>query len=324
MSYAPRIDNIDKNYLMNGGMDLFQRAFGSAISLGTSFAYQTADRWSLQYAGTFSGAPTSISSSSVPNNDSKYSILFNANASVISSEIDMRQRLESIISAELSSQMVSIGFWINSESPSHAVLEIYQPQGLDNWTTSSLIYTQTKAFTVGGWQLVTFDGITLPATQNGLEIRIRLNNWTVLAALKNVWISQIGFTKTATFDGFNRHGGTLMSEIRACQRYYEKSYDIETNPATVTNNGAGQWFAIPNLTNSLYDFEFESRKRAVPAVVFYSPVNGATGVAYNNASGNISASAGVTGERSVSIATTGGAGGALSNYVAHFTADAEL
>lgn len=280
MEFAPRIDNIDKNYLINGSMDLFQRFISpapfSGVSLTTSFAYLNADRWAQKYVAAGMGAtPATCSSTTVPNTLSKYSMNWIVTPTTTNAEVDMYQRIESNISRELSGQVVSFGLMVNSPSASQIIMELYVPQGPDNYTTETLVYTQTVAFAVGSWQQVKFENITLPSTVFGLEVRFRLTNWTLLSGPYNVYLTQFGLTRTPVFDGFNRHGGSLMTEISACHRYYEKSYNLEVNPGTVTNDGN---FYQPAGGLTFLTIPFKAYKRASYLLTPYSPDSGNPGV----------------------------------------------
>lgn len=323
MIFAPRIDNIDKNYLMNGGMDLFQRFISpapfSGVSLTTSFSYLNADRWAQQFVAAGMGAtPATCSSTTVPNQLSKYSLNWIVTPISTNAEMDMYQRIEALVASELSGQVVSIGLMINSPSASQMTMELWVPQGPDNYTTESMIYTQTVAFTVGSWQQVKFENITLPSTVNGLEVRFRLSNWTLLSGPYNVYMTQFGLMKNSTFDGFNRFGGHITTEIYSCQRYFEKTYNFEVNPGTVT---ATPIFKA-NISNNggLMGEPYKVPKRIPPSVTLYNPNTGSAGQVVTFGSGNIAATP-VANDTVwltfVSVSTS------TSGYY-HYTADAEL
>lgn len=281
MIFAPRIDNIDKNYLINGGMDYWQRFISpapfSGVSMTTSWTYLNADRWAQQYVAAGMGAtPASCSSLTVPNQLSKYSMNFIVTPTMTSAEVDMRQRIEARFASELSGQVVSFGFMINSPSATQMIMELWTPQGPDNYTTENMIYTQTVAFPTGSWQQVKFENITLPSVVNGLEVRFRLTNWTGLSGPYNVYVTQFGLIKNSTFDGFNRHGGTVVTELRSCLRYFEKSYNLEVNPGTITNDG-NYYQPLGGLT--FLTIPFKEYKRG-PSIFItpYSPDTGTAGV----------------------------------------------
>ena len=128
-------------------------------------------------------------------------------------------------------------------------------------------------------------------------------------------------------------------ELSMCQRYYEKSYDVETAPGTSTNRG---WIGLsdPSINPVCHHNTYYSiRKRAIPTVVLYD-LDGTAGKIYvqhaadnyNNAivaaaAENISES----GFGKVVVEDAEGQGLALGTNPAgdtminfHYTADAEL
>ncbi|RZK28371.1 MAG: hypothetical protein EOO61_22145 [Hymenobacter sp.] len=66
----------------------------------------------------------------------------------------------------------------------------------------------------------------------------------------------------------------LETEMRMCQRYYEKSYPY-TSVAGSTNGGNqnARW-TIMYSSNNAWGFMFAIEKRAIPSVTFYNPTSG--------------------------------------------------
>jgi hypothetical protein len=72
-----------------------------------------------------------------------------------------------------------------------------------------------------------------------------------------------------------------------CQRYYEKSYNIDVAPGTVT--GVGK-VAVPASGTSnnravMLNIRFKVTKRATPSLAIYSPATGASGKLRDETSG---------------------------------------
>ena len=67
----------------------------------------------------------------------------------------------------------------------------------------------------------------------------------------------------------------IASELVACQRYYEKSYDQGTAPGTATTTGIVYFRS--NGTNHLECVPFKVTKRGTPNVTLYNPNSGASG-----------------------------------------------
>lgn len=123
---------------------------------------------------------------------------------------------------------------------------------------------------------------------------------------------------TATSFDYRPYG----TELALCQRYYEKSYDLNTVPGTA--DVAGCAYTISTSWNTAYfNNVFKVTKRTTPTFTAYSTNNGATGVAsINNTSTNVAINAGNsigTNGYSFYISNNGNYGA-----FAHWTASAEL
>jgi hypothetical protein len=118
----------------------------------------------------------------------------------------------------------------------------------------------------------------------------------------------------------------LQQELALCQRYYEKTYDPDTNPGTVTTNGALESPSTVNASGGApvqWPYKVEKRS-ASPTIVIYSRNSGTSGKCYD-----------VTGNADVNAASalSGMSGVQLNNSAAitvghfvdfHATADCDL
>jgi hypothetical protein len=237
-SLSPRIDNIDKNYIQNGGMDFFQRSHN--LLLTTSNVYATADRFQQYIAGAWTTAPTSSRSTSVPNKLSKYSLAHVGMATDGTATSTISQFMESIMVQELSSQLASFGMWVSSDTngPNSVTITVEVPTAVDTFTTTTVFTTVVAPITqAGGWQFISIPGMTFPDVSNGLAIRAVFSGW-VAASTGTLLTTQWCLNEGPLAGNFVRHGRNYAGELAACQRYYEKSYDTDTDPGTVTSNGA--------------------------------------------------------------------------------------
>jgi len=120
------------------------------------------------------------------------------------------------------------------------------------------------------------------------------------------------------------------TELVRCQRYYEKSYNVATAPATASAVGA-MWYYIAAVTSgdTYATISFKVNKRSNPIVTFYG-YSGGSGKASQNSNGaDLAASSAVSslpGESSVRVQNS--SGGALapggSCLGMHYVADARL
>jgi len=255
---TPRIDKIDKNYLINGAFDFFQRNTGS-VTIGGGFSYQTADRWAIGYnAGGGITSQTSARSATVPNGSVKYSIKLSANAPTSAGNMLIRQRIEAANARELSGQIVNLSVWVRSESASQVRLDVSTPTVEDNFTSTTLVSNTFKTVTVGtSWQLVTFEDITIPAAANmGLQITLSVENFTITGLIKDHYMSQVMLNVGDKVADFARAGVSIAGELQLCQRYYEY------NPNQIAIYLAGSGTGYTGIS-----YPYKVTKRATPTLV---------------------------------------------------------
>jgi hypothetical protein len=86
----------------------------------------------------------------------------------------------------------------------------------------------------------------------------------------DLWGVQLEYGSTATpFQ--TASGGSIQGELAMCQRYFEKSYDQATAPATATSTGlfnsTGNLVATTGTIGT--GLIYKVTKRTAPSVVFY-------------------------------------------------------
>ena len=88
----------------------------------------------------------------------------------------------------------------------------------------------------------------------------------------NFSLSQVQFELGSASDFKNK---SIQQEIKACQRYFCKTYDLATDPGTITNIGSHQWEerGITQLADRPHLFPVTMR--TPPTVTIYSPATGA-------------------------------------------------
>lgn len=165
----------------------------------------------------------------------------------------------------------------------------------------------------------------------------------------NTNISQVGLffqylpTSTAGandwFDvtGIQLEKGTLATpfevrpfalEIQLCQWYYEKSYNIEDKPGTVTVSGANMNAPEFRTIGSTYNpciLPYKVTKRTIPTVLIYNPSTGTLNSVYNSSTTySINLSIVYTTTNGILNITLVSAPSNNNGITFHFTADAEL
>lgn len=117
----------------------------------------------------------------------------------------------------------------------------------------------------------------------------------------------------------------IVTELRLCQHYYEKSYNISVIPGTITQ--AGESAGVQSNNTSIISLQnpFVTTKRATPSITWYSPGTGAINniYRYSAASDHAVVATTSTGQRVTGWPSIGG-GPVGTEWGAHWTANAEL
>lgn len=346
------------NIIRNGNFDLWQR--------GTSFTMNTANAGQFWMDGFRNGSPSTgvagvTQNTSVPTvaqsaYASRYSVrlaVATADASISAAErYDFYQTVEGQDYAQIVGRQVTLSFWVKSKIKTgihcvafHAIGENgyyvaeYTINSADTWEKKTITLTlnptgtpvldNTAALRIM-WALAAGSnyqgtastwgsGNTISATSN------QVNGFD--STLNEFYITQVMLNTGSVAQTFARSGISIDSEVQRAQRYYEKSYALDTMPGTATTNGAHNVHSISSAATRV-TIPFATRKRAAPTMTYYSRIDGASGNFYDATSGlNRGITATSAGESSASLNVT-----STNAYVAnsgdilegHWTADADL
>ena len=206
--------------------------------------------------------------------------------------------------------------WTNSANvrtvtaPAGGVEQVIE--GINLFTgTYTLSWTGTATATVAG-NAVT-NGATVSITGN-VDTTVRFSSGTFsLAQLEPG-------TRSTPFE--RRSYG---QELQLCERYYEKSYNLNAVPGTNVGPATGEWVSVTVNTADYNDFgrcTFRTRKRTSPTMSIWS-TDGTANAARQQDASNVTALVRTTfNETSGSFGCSGATGGYYHRL--HFTASAEL
>lgn len=340
-----------KNLLKNANFTLWQR--------GTSFATiadgtYTADRFVYLKSGAMvhtvsrdTDVPT-VSQSGVLSNYSLKLDCTTADASIAAGDYcRVSQRIEGYDWARVAQQDFVLTFWVKasktgtycvafrnsgadrsfvaeytisvantwekktinvSASPSAGTWDYTNGVGLEvAWTLAGGSTYQTTA---GAWQ-----------TGNYFATSNQVNGTDDVA--NNFWLAQVQLELGSTASAFEIK--TIDKEVEECQRYYEKSYVLETAPGTATFvNSYGFRAAQADFTISI---QFQTRKAKAPTVTLYNPNSGSSGT-WRDGTASADKGAvveGAAGAGTMSFCMENGASTTAGNKIyGHWTASAEL
>jgi len=349
-----------RNRIINGDMRIDQANAGAAASVSVTGQVYSVDQWLIRgtaSAGVFSAQQ---STSTPPAGFTNFLRITTttADASPASgSGYFFSQFIEGLNCQDLQfgsagAKTITISFWVRSSltgSFSGAVWNMAANRCYPfSFTISSASTWEQKTITIvgdttGTWLTDTGIGLRLSFDMgNGSTFRGTAGAWTGTSNIIGVTSAvRVISTLSATFDltGVQLEVGSAATpfevrdyatELVRCQRYYEKSYNVATAPATATSVGAMWYYIAAVASGDVYaSISFKVNKRSNPIVTFYG-YSGGSGKASQNSNGaDLAASSAVSslpGESSVRVQNS--SGGALapggSCLGMHYVADARL
>ena len=345
------------NLVYNGAMQVAQR--GTSETGITNSGFYTADRWKtfISALGTWTQTIETEGPTGSGFSKSLKMECTTADSSPAASDyLIVEQRLEGqdlqgLKKGSSAAESLTISFSVKSDTTGTYILTLFDS---DNTRFVCGAYTISVADT---WEnkSITFAGDITGAFDN--DNAGSLNVWFWLGAgsdrssgtLQTAWGASVdanlavGQTNLAAatsnywqVTGVQLEMGTVATsfehkpfgvELAECQRYYEKSYNVDVVPGTSTNAGVHQEVGGSDTSgNTASAVAFAVNKRAAPTITFYSStgVQGNWRYFRNGASGETTASAPFVGETRMRADVVSGAAWTVVGVRGHFVADAEL
>jgi hypothetical protein len=266
------------NPVINGGFDIWQR--------GTSFAMSSAgysaDRW---YQSARSGETISRQTTSDSTNLPfiQYCARVARDSGNTSTDaIRIVTLFESVNSIPFAGKTVTLSFYARRGANFSSASNVLTAQlATGTGTDQNLLaggYTGT-AYPIGDnvtltttWQRFTLTG-TVASTATELTLLFYFVPVGTAGAADYFEITGVQLDVGSVALPFRRTGGTIQGELAACQRYYQKSYEQGTAPATNTTNGAID-YAVGTATTSPLGIPiiFPVTMRIAPTVTPYDNV----------------------------------------------------
>lgn len=279
---ADRIDRLEKNYLINGAFDFWQRGgVATSVATTTTSSYSAQDRWKVQHTGSFTGTPALSRDTTTPDTMVPFSMKHTFQRNASTAVLTYEQRCESYMIQELSTiNFASFSVWVNAPVAGSLRLTLLTPTARDNHASQNQQYQSTVTIpSTSAWNLITFPAIAIPsAVQLGLAVRVEY----VVASgtdggVQSFWMTRAMFNPGKICSDYTRYAMFFDQEYLACMRYYEKSKDHDldlTGSVGQSGNGLTGYRHIFTPTASAqvlrYSERFRVIKRTTPGVVVYS------------------------------------------------------
>ncbi len=307
-----------RNRIINGAMSIDQRNVGAAqtITAAAALAY-TVDRW---YAYCTGANVTGQRVAGTGNNQHAYR--FTGAASVTA--IGFGQRIETINCFDLSNSIATLSVELANSLLTTVSWTAYYATTTDTFgTLASPTRTSfaTGSFTVTSTLTRYSTQISVPAAATtGIEIV-----FTVGAQTSGTWtIDNVQFEAGSVATSFERRPFGL--EVASCQRYYQKTYDLEVALGTAGVPGHVNWNWGTMATFATCTIYNKVTMRAAPTITTYRVGDGViNGYTYWGGSSDINATGTLNGfTLGTNTITWGMDGTGRTNIVFHYIAAAEL
>lgn len=230
-----------KNYLINGGMDIWQR--------GTSFTASgvyTADRWynGSNTAQTFSRQTTS-DTTNLPS--IQYCIRAQRNSGTSNTNIiGISQSIETVNSIPMAGKTVTVSYYARAGANLSGTVTatLYSGTGTDQrrdfgagFTGEATVVTANPSLTTT-WTRYTITG-TVATTATELAVLIYFIPVGTAGAADYIEVTGVQLEIGQSATPFSRAGGTIQGELAACMRYCQMFNASEANGAFL-RYGVGQ------------------------------------------------------------------------------------
>lgn len=354
---APAVIAPKRNLIINGGMNIAQR--GLTFTSPSSPSY-TLDRWRIQHSTT--GAVT-VTRETEANEEYPFGYYYQvdvttADASIASTDyMTVSQAVESEYTADLlfgsinnDAKSVTITFMhahtatgtycvaLNNSANNRSIVAEYTQSVADTWEQSTVTFAGDNA---GAWLKY--------YTSVGIRVIFTLMAGTNYQGAADTWIAAQRFATSnqvntlSSIANFFRFSNVMMvegvasvpyiprlpqEELVLCQRYFEKSYNFDVDPGSVSNRGQCEIY-LTGLASAAHNgygtVVFSANKSGNPTVTHYSPVTGTAGKVYDTTNtADVTAVSLSSGKTGFSWRATMSAASTSCIMKTHWTAESEI
>jgi hypothetical protein len=260
-----------KNLIINGGFDVWQRGTSGNKSGNGYGGYLSADRWASYYDGT-NLSQVSATINSLP----QYALRI---TSTTGNAIYSYQKVEKG-SSIVSGKTITFSYWARASTPMQLSREF---RFYDSATQNTIVQIEPPSFPITtSWQKF---------TETRILTDTYLNNTRDLYVLFFVPTADMSTGDYIEITNVQLELGSVATEfehrsygeeLALCQRYYQKSYDINTYTGSTSSNGAEDLYGSADSTNILAKIYYPVHTRNnTPTITIYNPNNsGNAGTAY--------------------------------------------
>jgi hypothetical protein len=266
-----------KNLIINPGFEIDQRNAGGSAA-GNNYGV---DRW---YASQGIGSTVThqrkdfaLGQTDVPGEPKNYLEITQTGTST--TKTALQQSIEGV--RILAGQKGSYQFHARVLSGTRGLTPVLKQRfGTGGSPSPDLDTSGTPVILTTTWQNIS-DVVSIPSiagktigTNNNDNLMLSLE--LDLGPTVTVQIAQVQVEKGDFATDFEIR--SIAEEIELCQRYYHKTYEIDTTPGTITEAGTiGVVPDGPGAGSADVNWQYKVTMRAAPVITFYNPATGAAG-----------------------------------------------
>ena len=322
------------NPIINGGLDIWQRGTSFTSPVTGTF---TADRWNSINTGAATTTITRQTTSDTTNLPFiQYCIRYQrTSGQTATGSLYLTYGMENSMSTPFIGKTVTLSFYARAGanySPTSSLLQVRgvsgtgTDQNINSGFTGGIDFISSTATLTTTWQRFTYTAtVSSSATQLAFYVFAQPGGTAGAADYYEITGSQYDVGSVAL--PFRRSGGTIQGELAACQRYYLKSYNQETAPATASNSvGNFQFQALSATpTASRANVRFPVTMRTSPTITVYSTNSGTSAKLYNEAAAvDLDALTQYIGQTGFTVYPNSGTPTLGNPLLVHYVASAEL
>jgi hypothetical protein len=260
---------VQSNPVLNSAMQIWQR--GTSFTIPSSSITYTADRWAAYRGATGATVTRQTTSDSTNLPFIQYCTrIARDSGNTSTAGIYFGYSFDSVNTIPFAGKTVTFSYYARrganySATSNLLVVQFYTGTGTDqnviNGYTGLTTVLDTTSTLTTTWQRFTHTfTIASTATEMGFNYVGNVIGTAGAADFYEITGVQIDIGSTAL--PFRTYAGTIQGELAACQRYYEKSYDIATTPGSAVAGGSVYLTqASDGGNNSAYALRFKVEKR---------------------------------------------------------------
>lgn len=314
-----------QNELYNGNFDFWQR--GTSVTAANTETKYLADRWYCKNSLGTNGVLTFSRQTSIltPHNYAARLLISTAPTAAQVNGCELYQSLSALDSKRLLGRLMSFRAYLGGlNNVTQVGVQLYyrSTEGKVDTAIGTEIVCNVSA--AAPYSLAAIEGVKIPTSAVSVGVRIRI----VGVSTGNTYDINNGFQveEAVLHVGENllpatRRGGSWAAELNACEAFYEKSYNLTTNPAAITI--VGSIATVRSGSANGVGVRFGTKKQATPTVVVYSVNTGTADRVYDlTAAADVNASVSSQGMSGFQEGGTLTSDGNVGRF--HYTAEAEI